>query len=559
MFEATTHATPKVGQRRDRWWRGAVVYQIYPRSFYDANGDGIGDLPGITERLDYVADLGVDAVWISPFMRSPMKDFGYDVADYRDVDPIFGNLSDFDRLLAKAHDLGLKVLIDLVFAHTSDRHAWFEESRASKDNAKADWYVFADAKPDGTPPNNWLAHFGGAAWTWEPQRRQYYLHNFLPDQPQLNLWNDAALEAVLDVARFWLERGVDGFRLDAIDCALHDPQLRDNPVRPPGVRQVAGPAGTPLSMQVQLYNKARPELSDRVLKPLWRLTETYRARVLLGELASDIGLQRAAEHSTGGGLDLAYTFELLHPAPTASSLRTVLENAENAIGAGWMCWSLSNHDVVRAVTRFANGQPPNDALRRLIPVLLGCLRGTVCLYQGDELGLDEATIAFEDLRDPFGIAFWPRFAGRDGCRTPLPWQADASAGGFSTGKPWLPLSERHLPLAVDRQRADRHSTLTHTVAFLRWRKSQPALILGDARFADLGHPDVLALERSDADMRLLTLFNLSKEPVALRLPGPLWDAGSSPAAALPDGDNITLDGYGFAILRAGEAAWPRSN
>ena len=552
MFEVTRHDIPKVGQRRDRWWQGAVIYQVYPRSFLDTNGDGIGDLPGIADRLDYIASLGVDALWISPFMRSPMKDYGYDVSHYRDVDPMFGTLDDFDRLLAKAHGLGLKLLIDLVFAHTSDRHAWFEESRTSKDNPKSDWYVWAEPRPDGTPPNNWLAHFGGAAWTWEPMRRQYYLHNFLAEQPQLNLWNDQVLDEVLDVARFWLERGVDGFRLDAIDCALHDRELRDNPVRPIGVRHLGGPPGTPFSMQVQLYNKARPELSDRVLKPLWQLTENYQARVLLGELGSDIGLQRAAEHSTGGGLDIAYTFDLLQPAPSAPVIRTVLEEAENAIGAGWMCWSFSNHDVVRAVSRFAHGQEPGEALRRMIPVLLGCLRGTVCLYQGDELGLEEAEIAFEDLRDPFGITFWPRFQGRDGCRTPMPWQADAASGGFTTGRPWLPAQAKDLVRAVDRQEGLPDSVLNHTRAFLRWRRGQPALVLGDKRFLAIGHCDVLALERSHGGDRLLALFNLSAGPVVLPLPYAASEAGFPSSHARSEGAAIELDRHGFAVLRAEE-------
>ncbi|WP_051329221.1 alpha-glucosidase family protein [Geminicoccus roseus] len=552
MFEPTTHRTPRVGPRQDHWWRGAVIYQVYPRSFQDSNGDGVGDLPGIARRLEHIADLGADAVWISPFMRSPMKDFGYDVADYCDVDPLFGTLADFDALLDKAHRLGLKLLIDLVFSHTSDEHPWFAESRRSRDDAKADWYVWADPKPDGTPPNNWLAHFGGAAWSWEPRRGQYYLHNFLAEQPQLNLWNDQVLAAVLEVARFWLDRGVDGFRLDAIDVALHDRKLRDNPVRPHGLRHLGGPPATPFSMQVQLYNKARPELSDRVLKPLWQLTESYDARMLLGELGSDIGLTRAAEHTSGGGLDIAYTFDLLQPNPSAAGIRAILEAAEEAVGEGWMCWSFSNHDVVRAVTRFAHGRPPSPALRRLVPVMLACLRGTVCLYQGDELGLEEAELAFEDLRDPFGIAFWPSFKGRDGCRTPMPWESGAPAGGFTDGAPWLPLPSDHLELAVDRQAGDPASVLEHTRGFLRWRRTQPALIQGDKRFLDLGAPAVLALERSDPDTRLLTLFNLSPEPVTLALPYPVLDGGCPSGCDRPDGDELHLGGHGFAILRAKE-------
>ena len=298
LFEPTRHGRPKVPPRRHDWWRGAVIYQIYPRSFLDTDGNGIGDLPGIAERLDYVASLGVDAVWISPFFKSPMKDYGYDVADYRDVDPIFGTLDDFDRLLEKAHGLGLKVLVDFVPSHTSSEHPWFLESRSDRTNPRSDWYVWADAKPDGTPPSNWLSVFGGVAWEWEPRRAQYYLHNFLKEQPDLNFHNPEVIEALLGVAEFCLERGVNGFRLDAVDYGVHDQQLRDNPARPAaGHNQDAGIfEGSPYGRQVILYNKARPELSDLFFKPLFELTERYEGgRMLLAEIAGDTALDRVAE------------------------------------------------------------------------------------------------------------------------------------------------------------------------------------------------------------------------------------------------------------------------
>lgn len=308
--EPVVHLTPRAARRRDEWWRGAVIYQIYPRSFFDTDGDGVGDLPGITEKLDYVEQLGVDAVWISPFFKSPMKDFGYDVADYRAVDPLFGTLEDFDALLEKAHRLGLKVLIDFVPSHTSNEHPWFQESRSSRDNEKADWYVWADPRPDGSPPNNWLSVFGGSAWEWEPRRGQYYLHNFLKEQPDLNFHCPAVIDALLEQARFWLDRGVDGFRLDAIDYGVHDTRLHDNPRRRGKVAAGAAP-GSPYEMQVQFWNKARPELVELFLKPLHALTERYEGKVLLGEIStSDDALIRAAEYTNGGGLDMAYTFDL---------------------------------------------------------------------------------------------------------------------------------------------------------------------------------------------------------------------------------------------------------
>ena len=379
-----THLTARAAARRDLWWKGAVIYQVYPRSFQDSDGDGVGDLPGITRRLEYIEQLGVDAIWISPFCKSPMKDYGYDVADYCAVDPLFGTLADFDALLAEAHRLGLKVLIDFVPSHTSDRHAWFQESRQSRDNPKADWYVWADPKRDGTPPSNWLSVFGGSAWEWEPRRSQYYLHNFLKEQPDLNFHEPQVIEALLAQARFWLERGVDGFRLDAIDFGVHDPKLRNNPPR--RVRAVGGSApGSPFTMQQQLWNKARPELIELFLKPLHALTDRYDGTVVLGEISGDDALLRAAEYTNGGGLDIAYSFDLLSCPGTPKGIRDTVQRLEKTLADGWGCWSFSNHDVRRVVTRWGGEDPP-EGLRRLVPVLLGSLRGTVCLYQGEELG-----------------------------------------------------------------------------------------------------------------------------------------------------------------------------
>jgi len=524
------------------WWRGAVIYQVYPRSFQDSNGDGIGDLAGITQRLDHIASLGVDAVWISPFFKSPMADYGYDVEDYRAVDPMFGSDADFDTLLNKAHRLGLKLLVDLVPCHTSDRHAWFKEARQSRDNAKADWYVFAEPKEDGTPPNNWLSVFGGVAWTFEPRRGQYYLHNFLPSQPQLNWHNPDVCAAMLAEAEFWLERGIDGFRVDAIDFALHDPEFKDNPTRPKDQAAVGGTVeGMPFARQIQRGQKNHPTLPEMVLRPLKALADRYGA-FLLGEMSGDRSAERLADYTDGGGLDAAYTFELLRLGAEPDAIQGVIETFEQHIGNGWACYSMSNHDVTRAVSRYGSSEKA-EHWQPLITALLCSLRGTICLYQGEELGLTETELAFEDLRDPYGINFYPAFKGRDGCRTPMPWDATASSAGFTSGKPWLPVPVDYLPHAVERQEVDSHSVLNKTRQFLRWRREQPALLTGDIRFLKTKTP-VLALTRKSDGQRLLCAFNFGAEPASFVTPSPVEMIPESGFVAEVDATRVVLPAYG---------------
>ncbi len=526
----------------NEWWRGAVIYQVYPRSFQDTDGDGIGDLAGITQRLEHIASLGVDAVWVSPFMKSPMADYGYDVEDYRSVDPMFGSDADFDKMLEKAHELGLKLLVDLVPCHTSDRHAWFNEARQSRDNAKADWYVFADPKEDGTPPNNWLSVFGGVAWTFEPRRGQYYLHNFLPSQPQLNWHNPAVRNAILGEAEFWLERGIDGFRVDAIDFALHDPELRDNPVRKNSKALVGGTIqGMPFARQIQRGQKSHPALPKKVLQPLKALADRYGA-FLLGEMSGDDSAERLAIYTDGGGLDAAYTFELLGLGAEPYAIREVIEAVEQHIGGGWACYAQSNHDITRAVSRYGNDKEAKH-WQPLITALLCSLRGTICLYQGEELGLTEAELAFEDLRDPYGINFYPAFKGRDGCRTPMPWTYAGPSAGFSKGKPWLPVPDDHLAFAVDRQEADIYSVLNRTRHFLHWRRKQPALLTGDIDFRDVASP-LLAFTRETTEQTLLCLFNLSTESQTLETPLSATAIDDTGFEATVDGKMISLPGYG---------------
>ena len=495
------------------WWRGAVVYQVYPRSYADTDGDGVGDLKGITDHLDHIASLGVDAVWLSPFFTSPMKDFGYDVADYCGVDPIFGALEDFDRLVEKAHALGLRIITDLVFAHTSDQHAWFRESRRSRTGPRADWYVWADARPDGTPPTNWQSVFGGPAWTWDARRGQYYMHNFLPEQPQLNLHSPAVQDALLDVARFWLDRGVDGFRFDAINFALHDPLLRDNPPAPPG-----GKPSRPFDFQDKVHNQSQPGIVD-FLARVRALMDGYPGRFSVAEVGGDHAEGEMQAFTAGEThLNSAYGFAYLYAdALTPDLVRRANAAWDGAPGQGWPSWAFSNHDAPRAVSRWAEGRDPK-AFAGMALLLLMALRGNVFVYQGEELGLPQAEVPFDRLVDPEAIANWPETLGRDGARTPMPWVADARHAGFSTVEPWLPVDPRHAPLAVDRQEADPASLLHLTRRLIALRKREPALRLGAVRFLDAPAP-ILAFERGLGDEVLTCVFNLGHQAVAWAPPG----------------------------------------
>jgi len=487
------------------WWRGATIYHIYPRSFADSNGDGIGDLPGITAHLDHVANLGVDAIWISPFFTSPMADFGYDVADYRDVDPIFGTLADFDALIARAHALGLRILVDMVWSHTSDQHAWFAESRSSRDNARSDWYVWADAKPDGAPPNNWQSVFGGPAWTWDARRGQYYLHNFLSSQPQLHVHEAEVQAELLSVARFWLDRGVDGFRLDAINFAMHDPALTDNPPAPPGnnVRS------RPFDFQLHRYNQSHADIPG-FLEKIRSLLDEYGDRFTVAEVGGDDS-DREMKLFTAENrrLNSAYGFDFLYaPQLTPAVIREALENWPDAPGIGWPSWAFENHDAPRALSRWTTPEQA-PAFARAKMLLLACLRGNIFLYYGEELGLPQVEIAFDDLQDPEAIANWPLTLSRDGARTPMPWRSDEPQLGFTTGKPWLPVGPEHRALAVDRQTDDPDSLLSFTRRALALRNGSEALLAGDLRFVDAA-PGLIAFERHAVGERLLCAFNLSE-------------------------------------------------
>lgn len=502
------------------WWRGAAIYQIYPRSFQDSNNDGIGDLAGIIHRMEHIASLGVDAIWISPFFRSPMLDFGYDVSDYRDVDPMFGSLGDFDALVQRAHELDIKVMIDLVLSHSSAEHPWFKESRSSRENSKADYYVWADAKPDGSPPNNWLSIFGGSAWEWDAERMQYYLHNFLTEQPDLNFHNPDVRSEMLDVARFWLERGVDGFRLDTVNFYFHDKQLRDNPALPVDQQNAnIAPSVNPYNFQDHQFDKNQPE-NLQFLEDLRAVMDEFPAITSVGEVGdSHKGMQIQAEYTGGDDrLHMCYDFEFLSGAfPTGTRVADVLNRAEDIVRDGWACWAFSNHDVARHASRWNLG----EAERRVFAALLMSIKGSICLYQGEELGLTEAYVAYEDLQDPYGKRFWPKFKGRDGCRTPMPWVSDNQNGGFSEAQPWLPMAVEHLASSVAAQEADPNSTLSFYRNMLAVRKAHAALRKGSIEIAEATDTS-LSFYRRHGDTTIYCHFNLSGSAVALELPAGEW-------------------------------------
>lgn len=531
------------------WWRGAVIYQIYPRSFNDSNGDGIGDLNGVTERMDYIASLGVDAIWLSPFFTSPMDDFGYDISDYEDVDPMFGTLADFDRMTQAAHERGLKVMIDLVISHTSDQHPWFKESRSSKDNSKADWFVWADAKPDGTPPNNWLSLFGGPAWEWDSRRCQYYMHNFLASQPDLNFHNGDVQDAVLDVARFWLDRGVDGFRLDTVNFYFHDADLRDNPPLSAGEAPSTVDPTNPYGFQDHLYDKTRPE-NLVFLERFRALLDKYPGSTSVGEIGADgQAVELTASYTEADKrIHMAYSFDLLTPQHSASYVRRIVEDMNAEIGSGWASWALSNHDVKRVATRWGEGKDVSR-FAPLVTALCASLRGTPCLYQGEELGLTQADVPFEKLQDPYGIRFWPEYKGRDGCRTPMPWVKDNANAGFSESEPWLPVAPEHLALAAFEQDKDETSILCRNRAFFTWRQNKTALKKGNMVFLE-SSDETLVFTRSYRNEMILCAFNLADKEVTITLDGLDLENLNAPGfAGSILGNEITLGGLDAVFAR----------
>jgi alpha-glucosidase len=466
------------------WWKAGIVYQIYPRSFQDTDGDGVGDLKGVTARLDYLAWLGVDALWLSPVCRSPMADYGYDVSDYCDIDPLFGTLADFDALVAEAHRRRLRVIMDFVPNHTSQDHPWFRESRTSRDNPKRDWYIWRDPAPDSGPPNNWISNFGGPAWTFDPATGQYYYHAFLREQPDLNWRNPAVRAAMLDVLRFWLDRGVDGFRVDVIWHLMKDEAFRDNPVNPDYV-----PGDPEINRLVQLHSADQPEVME-VIAAMRAVLEEYDARVLIGEIYLPLERLVAYYGVDLSGAHLPFNFQLIQTPWHAVAVADLVAEYEAALPpGGWPNWVLGNHDQPRIAARVG------DAQARVAAVLLLTLRGTPTLYYGDEIGLGRVPIPPERVRDPWEHNEPGR--GRDPERTPMQWTPGPRAG-FSTVEPWLPLDPQAETRNVEVLRDDPASILTLHRRLIALRREHPALSIGAYRAVSVAG-DVLVYERLHGD------------------------------------------------------------
>ena len=484
------------------WWQTGVVYQVYPRSFQDSNGDGIGDLAGIASRLDDLVELGVDAVWISPIYPSPMADFGYDVSDHCAIDPAFGTLVDFDALLAAAHARGLKVILDYVPNHTSDRHPWFVESRASRASPKRDRYVWRDPKADGSPPTNWVSEFGGPAWTFDEATGQFYYHAYLNEQPDLNWRNPQVRDAMLDVLRFWFERGVDGFRVDAIHQLIESEELRDNPPNPDW-----RPGMSPARSVVRAYTMDQPEVHDAIAA-MRRVADAYGERVMIGEAYLPIDRLMAYYGVDLTGFHLPFNFHLISTPWRPVAIAALIDAYEAALPpGGWPNWVLGNHDRSRVATRLGPAQA------RIAAMLLLTLRGTPTIYQGEEIGMTDVPIPPERVQDPWEKNVPGLGLGRDPERTPMQWDASPNAG-FTTGAPWLPLAADDAAMNVATQAADARSMLSLYRTLLALRRSEPALTMG-SHVPVLADEHVLAFERRDGDSRLLVALNMSGEPRAI--------------------------------------------
>jgi len=498
------------------WWRSAVFYEIYVRSFQDTNGDGVGDLPGITERLDYLNDgtpasLGVDALWLTPMYPSPMHDFGYDVRDYRDVDPLFGTLADLDRLVAAAHRRGIRVILDLVPNHTSHEHPWFVASRASRTAAVRDWYIWRDPARGTGPPNNWVSVFGGPAWTWDDATGQYYLHSFLPQQPDLNYRNPAVVRAMEDVIRFWLDRGVDGFRVDVVHKMIKDAELRDNPPSDPDDRDPVRHFG---GMQ-HLYDEDRPEVHD-IIRGWRRLLDRYGERMMVGEVyLFDPDRVAAYYGDASDELNLAFNFRFLWSTWDAEAFRIRVGEMERLLPAGAQpTYVLSSHDAPRHRTRFDDAMH-GGARARLAALMLLTLRGTPFLYYGEEIGMRDVFIPAERVQDPVGKRF-PGL-GRDPERTPMQWNAAPGAGFTHARTSWLPLADDASDVNVARQLHDPDSLLSFYRRVIWYRKTAPALRSGSYHALDSA-PDTFVYARESVEQRLLVALNFASEPRRVDLP-----------------------------------------
>ena len=524
------------------WWKHGVIYQIYPRSFRDSNGDGIGDLAGITAKLDYLAELGVDGLWLSPFFESPGYDFGYDISDYRAVDSVFGDLADVDRLVAEAHARGIRIILDLVMNHTSHLHPWFRDSSHAKSSPRRDWYIWHPGRRFfglRRPPNNWMAAFGGRAWSWDRRSREYYLHLFLPEQPDLNWRNPAVEEAMFGEIRFWLERGVDGFRLDVVNYIVKDEAFRSNPYR----LHAAYPRRH--DQQLHLYDRNRPE-THAILRRFRALLDEYGETMSVGEIYPNEGVREPEVAATYLGrksdeLHLAFDFSPVFAPFSASAFRGILERWYAAVeNHGWPCHVLSNHDKSRAFTRLCRG---SLSRAKLLAALLLTQRGTPFLYYGEEIGMRDGRLSRSDLADPLGRKYWPLHPGRDPERTPMQWN-DGSLAGFSEGvASWLPVNGDYREKNVARQRRDPASLLNWYKRLIGLRRESETLRTGTIEFIDAGRT-VLAYRRRTATATVLVLLNFASRPRRLVLPA----GGRTMLGTHPDSSANRLEAYEVRII-----------
>jgi alpha-glucosidase len=527
--------------RRHEWWQRGVIYQVYPRSFQDSNGDGVGDLPGLLARLDYLEWLGVDAIWLSPIHPSPMADFGYDISDYTDIHPQFGTLADFDRLLAEVHRRGMRLVLDFVPNHTSDQHPWFIESRSSRASPKRDWYIWRDAAPGGGPPNNWLSQFGGSAWAWDETTRQYYYHAFLKQQPDLNWRNTTVQEAMLGVMKFWLDRGVDGFRVDVIWHIVKDDQFRDN------LPDESYRPGLPPHRQLlATYNTDRPEVHD-IISRMRRLLDSYGEKMMVGEIYLPVERLVTYYGAQGSGVHLPFNFQLIELPWHARALAEAIDRYEAVLPShGWPNWVLGNHDSPRIASRIGSAQA------RVAAMLLFTLRGTPTMYYGDELGMHNVPIPPDRVQDPFEKNVPGLGVGRDPARTPMQWSTAANAG-FTSGEPWLPMAVDFASMNVEVESYDPASMLSLHRELIQIRRRELSLSIGS--FAAVAAPgNLLAYRRQfERAKRFLIVLNLGSDAVVFHKaagpPGAIVLSTLLDRKEEPAGDEIKLRGNEGVIVQ----------
>ena len=525
------------------WWKNGIIYQIYPRSFQDTNGDGIGDLAGIIQHLDYLQDLGVDGIWLSPINPSPDADFGYDVSDYHTIDTKYGNLQDFDRLLNEAHKRDIHIIMDLVLNHTSDQHRWFQESKKSVTNPYHNWYIWREGKPDGGKPNNWLSHFGGSGWEFDQNLGKYYYHMFNKRQPDLNWRNPEVRSTMLDIFRYWLDRGVDGFRLDVFNNFYKDSDFKDNPKR-------SGIYLRKFNTYEHLYDTSQPEMID-VVKDIRKITDEYPERYVVGEtFLADSAHARTyiGEDRLYAGFDYAYTETKF----SARAFGKTIQFWDSLHGEeAWPNYFFNNHDTKRSSTKFAKGE--DDAILKLLAAMHLTVRGTPYLYYGEEIGMRDVSLTRSQIQDPVGKHYWPFYQGRDGCRSPMQWSGRENAG-FTTGTPWLHLNKDYKIRNVENQARSAASLLTFYKEMIQLRRKFGALNAGSLELVPNGDADILAYERKLESERILILLNFSEKIKTYDLPTDnfnKWEllyAGNEAVISYMAENQLHLPRYGFGIL-----------